>query len=47
MNTPASSTHFHALRVSHIQPDADDAVIVSFDVPKSWWRLTNLWQANT
>ncbi|NBU88405.1 MAG: phenylacetate-CoA oxygenase/reductase subunit PaaK [Betaproteobacteria bacterium] len=34
MNTPASSTHFHALRVSHIQPDADDAVIVSFDVPQ-------------
>ena len=33
MNT-TSSTTFHPLRVSRVQPDADDAVIVSFDVPQ-------------
>lgn len=33
MNT-TSSTTFHPLRVSRVQPDADDSVIVSFDVPQ-------------
>lgn len=31
--TTKSLTTFHPLRVCHVQPDADDAVIVSFDVP--------------
>ena len=35
MSTTPSSTTFHALRVRSVQPDADDAVIVSFDVPQS------------
>ena len=31
--TPNSSLHFHPLRVSRMQPDGADAVLVSFDVP--------------
>lgn len=30
-----SSLHFHELRVREVQPDTDEAVIVSFDVPDS------------
>ena len=30
-----SSLHFHPLRVKSVQPDTDDAVVVSFDVPEA------------
>ena len=28
-----SGLHFHPLRVQDVRPDADDAVVVTFDVP--------------
>lgn len=37
------STHFHSLRVKQVEPDTDEAVIVSFDVPdalKDQYRFT-------
>lgn len=30
-----SALHFHPLRVKDVQPDTDDAVVVSFDVPEA------------
>ena len=33
--TPTTSTLFHPLTVRAIEPDTDEAVIVSFDVPAS------------
>ena len=30
-----SGLHFHCLRVRDVQPDTDDSVVVSFDVPEA------------
>jgi ring-1,2-phenylacetyl-CoA epoxidase subunit PaaE len=34
VNLPMTSMHFHRLRVRGVQPDTDDSVVVSFDVPE-------------
>ena len=33
--TPPPSIHFHPLRVSHVQVEGDDALVLAFDVPQA------------
>ena len=31
-----SATDFHPLRISQVQPEGDDALVLAFDVPVEW-----------